>query len=89
MDDPDGEGGYRGWADRLAEHVAAYQGGIEYANLAIRGRTTNEILTGSAASGVGAEANLATVLAGMNDILESTFDPVAVAASRWKSCSVP
>jgi hypothetical protein len=22
LDDPDGAGGYRGWADRLAEHVA-------------------------------------------------------------------
>ena len=42
MDDPDGAGGYRGWADRFATHVARAQPGhpLEYANLVIRGRTT-------------------------------------------------
>jgi lysophospholipase L1-like esterase len=80
MDDPDGDGGYRGWADRLAEHLAAYQTGIEYANLAIRGRTTHQILTTQLPVALGLRPDLATVLAGMNDILNSTFDPVAVAA---------
>jgi lysophospholipase L1-like esterase len=79
MDDPDGDGGYRGWADRLAEHVAAYQGGVEYANLAIRGRTTNQILTSQLPVALDLKPSLVTVLAGMNDILGSTFDPVAVA----------
>ncbi len=38
LDHPDGQGGYRGWANRLAEQVAAAQGGsLLYANLAIRG----------------------------------------------------
>jgi lysophospholipase L1-like esterase len=80
MDDPDGEGGYRGWADRLAEHLAAHQSGLEYANLAIRGRTTHQILTTQLPVALSMEPDLATVLAGMNDILGSTFDPVAVAA---------
>src|SRR5258705_6799164 len=80
MDDPDGEGGYRGWADRLAEHLAAYQGGIEYANLAIRGRTTHQIRTAQLPAAVAMQPDLATVLSGMNDILASTFDPAAVAA---------
>ncbi len=80
MDDPDGAGGYRGWADRLAEHVAAYQGGIEYANLAIRGRTTHQIRTDQLPAALELKPDLATVLAGMNDILGSTFDPAAVAA---------
>ena len=44
MGDPDGTGGFRGWADRLAEHLAAAHGeGFEYANLAIRGKTTEQI----------------------------------------------
>jgi lysophospholipase L1-like esterase len=80
MDDPDSDGGYRGWADRLAEHLAVYQNGIEYANLAIRGRTTNQILTTQLPVALSLKPDLATVLAGMNDILGSTFDPVAVAA---------
>lgn len=80
MGDPDGEGGYRGWADRLAEHLAVYQGGIEYANLAIRGRTTHQILTTQLPVALSMKPDLATVIAGMNDILGSTFDPVAVAA---------
>ena len=40
LDDPDGRGGYRGWANRLAERLAELQGSVLYANLAIRGRTT-------------------------------------------------
>src|SRR6187455_58481 len=43
LDDPDGRGGYRGWANRLAERIAAQQGSLLYANLAIRGRTTRQI----------------------------------------------
>ncbi|OYU99868.1 MAG: lysophospholipase, partial [Verrucomicrobiales bacterium VVV1] len=27
IDDPDETGGYRGWSQRLAEHIAAQQGG--------------------------------------------------------------
>ena len=38
LEDPDGHGGYRGWADRLAQHIAdAQDEPLEYANLAIRG----------------------------------------------------
>jgi hypothetical protein len=32
LDDPDGRGGYRGWADRLAERIALAQGGLLDAN---------------------------------------------------------
>jgi lysophospholipase L1-like esterase len=80
MDDPDGLGGYRGWADRLAEHLAAHQGGLEYANLAIRGRTTAQILAEQLPAAVALRPDLVTVLSGMNDILGSTFDPAAVAS---------
>ena len=40
------DGSLRGWADRLAVELAAWQGQpIEYANLAIRGRTLRPIVT--------------------------------------------
>ena len=44
LEDPDGQGGYRGWADRLAQHIAdAQDEPLEYANLAIRGLRMKEI----------------------------------------------
>src|ERR1044071_1123720 len=45
LDDPDGKGGYIGWANRLAAHVARSQTSpLLYANLAIPGRSTRPIL---------------------------------------------
>lgn len=44
LDDPDGRGGYRGWANRLAERIATEPGELLYANLAVRGRKTREVL---------------------------------------------
>lgn len=43
LQDPDGNGGYRGWANRLAERVAESQGGLLYANLGVRGKRSREI----------------------------------------------
>jgi lysophospholipase L1-like esterase len=81
LDDHDGDGGYRGWADRFAEHVARAQPDVplEYANLAIRGRTTARIRAEQLAPAVSLAPDLATVVAGMNDILRTTFDLHAVA----------
>lgn len=79
MDDPDGMGGYLGWADRLAGHIARHQGGIEYANLAIRGKTSLQIMHEQVPAALALEPDLVTVIGGMNDLLASSFDPVAVA----------
>jgi lysophospholipase L1-like esterase len=79
LDDPDPTGGFRGWADRLAEHLATYQGGVEYANLAIRGRLTAQIVAEQLPIALALKPDLATVLAGMNDLFQPGFDPVAVA----------
>jgi lysophospholipase L1-like esterase len=44
LDDPDGEGGYRGWADRLAEIIANAQAEpLDYANLGVRSLHLSEI----------------------------------------------
>jgi lysophospholipase L1-like esterase len=81
MDDQDGAGGYRGWADRFAEHVARAQPGpLEYANLAIRGRTSARIRAEQLQPALDLHPDLATVVAGMNDILRGSFDVSAVAA---------
>lgn len=75
MDDPDGKGGYRGWADRLAARIAATQATpLLYANLAIRGRTTRQILDEQLAQAVAMRPDVATVVAGTNDLLGRRFD---------------
>ncbi|MFD0787759.1 SGNH/GDSL hydrolase family protein, partial [Micromonospora azadirachtae] len=79
LDDPDGSGGYRGWADRFALAVARSQGRLEYANLAIRGRTTARIRAEQLPVALGLAPDLATVVAGMNDILRPSFDVDRVA----------
>jgi lysophospholipase L1-like esterase len=80
LDDPDDQGGYRGWADRLAGHLAVAQGGLEYANLAVRGRTTTEIRDEQVEAALALKADLVTVVAGMNDLLRPAFDAVTVAS---------
>jgi lysophospholipase L1-like esterase len=80
IDDPDGAGGFRGWADRLAERLAATSPGLLYANLAIRGRRAAAIRSEQLATALAMEPDVATVVAGMNDVLRRHFDAVAVAA---------
>ena len=80
LDDPDGHGGYRGWANRLAERIAAQQGSLLYANLAIRGRTARQIREEQLALALAMKPDLATISAGTNDVLRRRFDPVAFSA---------
>ena len=74
LDDPDGRGGYRGWANRLAEKLAAEQGSVLYANLAVRGRVTRQIREQQLAPALAMKPDLATVVSGMNDLLRRRFD---------------
>jgi lysophospholipase L1-like esterase len=78
LDDPDGRGGYRGWADRLAERIALAQGGLLYANLAVRGRTTRQVLDEQLVPALALRPDLALVVAGTNDLLRPRFDADAV-----------
>jgi lysophospholipase L1-like esterase len=79
LDDPDGAGGYRGWADRLAEQVATACPGLHYANLAVRGRSASEIAATQLAPALAMRPDLATVVAGMNDLLRANWDAARVA----------
>lgn len=78
LDDPDGRGGYRGWANRVAEQVAAAQGFLLYANLAIRGRGARQIREEQLEVAAAMRPDLATVVAGMNDLVRPRFDAGAV-----------
>jgi lysophospholipase L1-like esterase len=77
LEDPDGSGGYRGWANRLAERIARTQGegSLHYANLGVRGKQSGEIRNEQLAAALAMKPDLATVFAGSNDILVRNFDP--------------
>ncbi len=80
LDDPDGRGGYRGWANRLAAHIAAAQpGGLLYANLAVRGRMTKEIRREQLVPALAMHPDLVTVFSGVNDVVRRRCDVAAVA----------
>jgi lysophospholipase L1-like esterase len=79
LDDPDGRGGYRGWADRLGERIARQQGSLHYANLAVRGRRAREVREQQLEPALALRPDLAVVVAGTNDLLRPRFDPEVVA----------
>lgn len=80
IDDPDGAGGYRGWSQRLAERIAAAQGGLLYANLAETGLTTAEVKERQFEAALALRPDLATLFCGTNDVTRLRFDADRVAA---------
>lgn len=80
LDDPDGAGGYRGWANRLAELIADAQGSLLYANLGVRGRRTRQILEQQLEPALAMRPDLVTLFAGTNDVVARRFEVAAVAA---------
>jgi lysophospholipase L1-like esterase len=80
LDDPDGQGGYRGWANRLAEALAATQRPpLLYANLAVRGRSTRRIRDEQLEHAAALRPDLVTLFSGTNDVVAWRFDADAVA----------
>ena len=62
LEDHDPQGGYRGFADRLAQHIADGQDEpLEYANLAIRGLKMREIRTSQLQDALAMGPDLLTV----------------------------
>jgi lysophospholipase L1-like esterase len=79
--DPQRPGEYRGWADRLAERLAAAADGeVEYANLAVRGRLLTQVVEEQVPVALGAEPDLVSLVAGGNDLLRPGADPDRLAA---------
>ncbi|HKS44963.1 MAG TPA: SGNH/GDSL hydrolase family protein [Amycolatopsis sp.] len=68
-DDPARPNGVRGWADRVAEQLAARQPELRYANLAIRGRLLGQVLAEQLEPALALEPDLVTLYAGGNDLL--------------------
>jgi lysophospholipase L1-like esterase len=79
LEDPGTNGRHRGWADRFAEHVARAQNApLAYANLAVRGRKTRQVLDQQLAPALAMQPDLATVFAGTNDIIQKEVNIDAV-----------
>lgn len=80
LNDPCGPDRYRGWADRLAEHIDAARPGLRYANLAVRGKLLRQVAEEQVPRAVEMAPDLVTFSAGGNDMLRPGADPDALAA---------
>ena len=79
--EPASPGGYRGWADRVAETLASTtDADFSYANLAIRGRLLQQILDQQVEPALELRPDLITISAGGNDVIRPGTDPDALAA---------
>lgn len=79
--DPRRPNGVRGWADRVAEVLAARDPGFGYANLAIRGRKLDPVLAEQLEPALALRPDLVTLYAGANDILRPRVDLDALAGA--------
>jgi lysophospholipase L1-like esterase len=79
LGDGDDVTGLRGWADRLAGQLALGSPGLHYANLAVRGRTAAEVRAEQLGPALALRPDLATVVAGVNDLMRPRFDADEVA----------
>ncbi|MDH6140179.1 MULTISPECIES: SGNH/GDSL hydrolase family protein [Kitasatospora] len=81
LNDPAPDGGFAGWADRLAGLLAERRpaGEFHYANLAVRGRLLDQIVTEQIPRIRQLSPDLVTFAAGGNDILRPGSDPDVVA----------
>jgi len=77
--EPGSPGGHRGWADRVAEVLAAGTDDFAYANLAVRGRLLDRIAAEQAPAAIELKPDLISVSAGGNDIIRPGTDPDDVA----------
>lgn len=73
------DGGYRGWADRVAEVLAAGVPGFRYANLAVRGRLFSGVVGEQVPAAIAMKPDLVSFAAGGNDAIRTGFDLPAIA----------
>lgn len=80
LNDEAPDGGFRGWADRLAGLMAERDPGFRYANLALRGKMLDEIVAEQVPLAIAAEPDLVTICAGGNDLIVPGSDVDELAA---------
>ena len=78
------DGKYRGWADRVAEVMAANWSGFTYANLAIRGKLVGQVVAEQIPLALGhieGKSTLVSFHAGANDVIRPKYDPALAIAT--------
>ncbi|MGW6422474.1 SGNH/GDSL hydrolase family protein [Nocardia sp. NPDC055053] len=76
--DGDDRTGVIGLADRLAASMASANPSLLYANLAVRGKLASQVRQEQLDAAVALRPDVATVIAGVNDLLRPGFDADAV-----------
>ena len=93
LEDPYEDGsGYRGWADRLAEALAAANPELTYANLAIRGRKVPQIRAEQLEPALALRPDLASIVGGSTTSSGggSTSTASPMTSRRWSyRCARP
>jgi lysophospholipase L1-like esterase len=77
-DDLGPDGRHLGWADRVAAALATQEGGLRYANLAVRGKVLDEVVESQLPVALELGADLVSFHAGPNDVLRPRRDVAAV-----------
>lgn len=82
LDDPEplSSGGYRGWADRVAEELSNGVPDFSYANLAVRGQMLHQVFATQLGHALALQPDLVSLQAGGNDLLHPGADPDKLAA---------
>lgn len=70
----------RGWADRVAEHLATRTDDFAYANLAVRGKLLGQVLDDQLDAALAMSPDLVTIYAGGNDLMRPSVDIDALVA---------
>ena len=81
-DDLGPAGRHLGWADRVAAALASGEGGLRYANLAVRGRLLDQVVDEQVPAALALSPDLVSFHAGPNDVLRPGRDVGAV-VSRY------
>jgi lysophospholipase L1-like esterase len=78
MNDFRPDGSLRGWADLVAQRLAADTPEFRYANLAIRGRLFDRIVDEQVPEALRMRSDLVSFAGGGNDVLRRHFNPIAM-----------
>jgi lysophospholipase L1-like esterase len=78
LNDARADGGFAGWADRVADVLAEHDPEFRYANLAIRGVNLSQVVDDQIPAALAMEPELISIAAGGNDVLRPRFDVDAV-----------
>lgn len=82
--EPSLPGGLRGWADRVAEQLAMLSPDFAYANLAVRGKVIDQILTEQVPAALELQPDIVFISAGGNDVLRPASDPDRISTQMEK-----